>query len=364
MITFQIKPSSIGKDFNVNGFLNSKLITVINNFILNQCPIITKINAILCEGNSLDMNKTLLENKLHQGSIVVLMTENVNRKVQSNQNINQNISITPLHDINQFSQSALFPNRILTHRLTSNNILNNNSFPIFNQPQNNLKRTVINPLPQIISQNFLNPNVQKCINFLINGCNISSQILDLGHICVDKWVSGRKSGPPGYEKIYYPPIGWIGIGLKVLNLYDNGDNAWLENRNLEGEWYIAYHPIKTINSISSILNIGFRRGLYQRCKNEVNLNPLTKIYKAKCGEGVYFIPDIKEAIKYTYDFNYLGDKFKVVLMCKLNPYKVRISKFGINDERWIVNGDKLDDPFGRKRDDEVRPSRILLFLES
>ena len=51
-------------------------------------------------------------------------------------------------------------------------------------------------------------------------------------------------------------------------------------------------------------------------------------------------------------------------MCKLNPYKVRISKFGINDERWIVNGDKLDDPFGRKRDDEVRPYRILLFLES
>lgn len=51
-------------------------------------------------------------------------------------------------------------------------------------------------------------------------------------------------------------------------------------------------------------------------------------------------------------------------MCRLNPFKVRISKIGINNESWIVNGDDLNDFNGRKRDDEVRPYRILLFFEN
>jgi hypothetical protein len=30
----------------------------------------------------------------------------------------------------------------------------------------------------------------------------------------------------------------------VLNFYDNGDNSWLSDKNINGEWYIVYHPIK------------------------------------------------------------------------------------------------------------------------
>ncbi len=84
MITFQIMPSSLGETFYVNGFLNSPLINVIKNFLSKQCPIIGKVNAILSEGNKLDINKTLWENKLHQNSIIVLMTEN--RKITPIQN--------------------------------------------------------------------------------------------------------------------------------------------------------------------------------------------------------------------------------------------------------------------------------------
>ena len=44
----------------------------------------------------------------------------------------------------------------------------------------------------------------------------------------------------GGEK-YIPPIGWVGIGLKVLNMYDNNNNDWLSCRNIEGEYSIAYY---------------------------------------------------------------------------------------------------------------------------
>ncbi len=39
----------------------------------------------------------------------------------------------------------------------------------------------------------------------------------------------------GGEK-YIPPLkGWYGIGLKVLNQYDNGNNDWLDYNNNKNE---------------------------------------------------------------------------------------------------------------------------------
>lgn len=120
------------------------------------------------------------------------------------------------------------------------------------------------------------------------------KIFDFKYNCADNWKTGRKYGTPGYEKNYYAPVGWIGIALKVNNLYENGDNSWLETGNKNGAWYAAYHPIKTINSIPDILYNGFRRGPYQDCKDDNNINPLTKNFHPKCGKGVYFIPYIIE----------------------------------------------------------------------
>ena len=370
MFTFEIKPSSIGNGYFVNGFPNDILRTVINNFIENQCPIIEKVNAALCNANQLNMDKTLSENKIQQGSIVLLISENAINKVPTNPNKNNNIFHkipSPSNNI-QLIQNNLFPPK----NLATNNILKLNTFPNknhFKKNNNNINNIItnnnffINPQPSLmINQNF-EPEEQKCINFLTKGCKIPLKMFDFEYNCVDNWTTGRKNGPPGYEKDYYPPIGWIGIGLKVCDIYDNGDNNWLETGNNKGEWYIAYHPIKTLNSILGILNNGFRRGPYQDCKDDNNLNPLTKNYKPKCGEGVYFIRDINETKDYTEIIEFEGDKFRVAFMCRLNPYKVRITEGELSEERWIVNGDKLNDPSGRKRDDEVRPYKILLFIE-
>ena len=175
-----------------------------------------------------------------------------------------------------------------------------------------------------------------------------------------------KNGPPGYLKDYIPPINWIGIGLKVIGLYDYGDNMWLGISNKNGEWYIGYHGTRTMDSVYGIACNGFRRGVRQDYKNSFNINPLTKMNYPRCGIGVYFTPDIEEAKRYTKPISYSGNQYRVVFMCRINPYKVRIASISpiTSKEYWIVNGDALGEIFGTSRPNEVRPYRILLFKEN
>ena len=51
-------------------------------------------------------------------------------------------------------------------------------------------------------------------------------------------------------------------------------------------------------------------------------------------------------------------------MCRINPYAVRIANIETDKESWVVNGDLLNDPVGIKRDKEVRPYRIIMFIEN
>ena len=205
-----------------------------------------------------------------------------------------------------------------------------------------------------------NKYIIEATKFLIEGCNISPTILDEKGNSQSGWRIGKRNGPKGYLKDYYPPEGWTGIGLKVASLYDHGNNDWLGNDNSDGEWYIGYHGVKTIEAIHGICNDGFRRGDGQLYKDSDNINPLTNKQYPKCGEGVYLTNEINEASKYTKPINYKGNKYRVVFMCRVNPYKVRIADIGNNKEYWIVDGDKPSDLYGIKRSDVVRPYRILV----
>ena len=73
---------------------------------------------------------------------------------------------------------------------------------------------------------------------------------------VTKWDIGEKRG--WFD--YYPPIGWLRIGLNVLGKYDNGNNDWYNGG--EKEWAIAYHGTNRKN-IKSILINGFKIGPHQ-----------------------------------------------------------------------------------------------------
>ena len=313
MLNFKISLSQ-GDTFNINEHQSQTLQYIINKYVLPKIPNII-IKAALVDGSKIDMNKTLYENNISQDSHIILVA-----------------------DIDPQKNDSL-----------ANNLFQNN---------NNYNTGQINLYP------LMNPNycLEKCMQFIVNGLRVPIQMLDYRGNCLQNWRTNSKSGPPGYLKNYFPPIGWFGIGLKVFNLYDNGNNNWLKCSNERGEWYIAYHPIKSVESITGILNNGFRKGPYQGCKNFTNVNPLTNSMYPLCGEGAYFIPNASKLTMFSKSFCYLGGQFKIAFMCRINPYKVRIANLFL-EESWIVNGDILNDPYGRKRDDEVRPYRILVLIE-
>ena len=317
MTTFIVMLTT-GQQFTVTENPNQPIISALNSLFQSLKVNPTIISAVF-GGEKLLLHKTIAENGINNGSRIVLKVENFPATPGMNNNYNNNY--------------------------------NNNAYNI-NAPQ-------VNKIPiQILFENMQNLNL--AINFLVNYCKIPQMILDSRGHCLGDWEIGRKSGPAGYLKNYSPPLGFIGIGLQVFNLYDNGDNTWIGNKNQPGEWYIAYHGIKSIMALYGILLNGFRRGAYQECEDEENINPLTRNQYNTCGKGVYFIPDFDETKKYIETFNYLGINYRVILMCRINPNKVRIADIGDGLESWIINGDELNDPNGKKYDDEVRICRILV----
>ena len=312
-----------GQQYSVTENPNQPIISALNNLfkILNVNP---KIISAVYGGEKLLLHKSIAENGIKNGSKIILRVDDFPCASATNNNYNN---------------------------YNNNNNNYNNTYNI-NAPQ-------VNKIPiQILFENMQNLNL--AINFLVNFCKVPQNIIDSRGHCLGDWEIDRKNGPVGYLKNYSPPLGFIGIGLQVFNLYDNGDNTWIGNQNKPGEWYIAYHGIKSTMALCGILLNGFRRGAFQDYENKENINPLTKNQYNTCGKGVYFIPDFDETKKYIPTFTYLGYNYTVILMCRINPNKVRIADIGSGLESWIINGDELSDQNGKKYDDEVRICRILV----
>ena len=159
----------------------------------------------------------------------------------------------------------------------------------------------------------------------------------------------RKYLKRGGEK-YIPPYGWKGFALKVLNEFDNGDNTWLGKDGKEGEWAVAYHGIGKGNEFRKLLNIvlnNFKNGPGQLYANLPNIRDNNN---SLVGIGVYLAPNINEAERYSDEIQ-LGNrktKFKFIIMCRVNPKKIK--EPGRKPHNWIV-----DDNY-----DCLRPYRILV----
>ena len=138
---------------------------------------------------------------------------------------------------------------------------------------------------------------------------------------------------------YYPPTGWIGIGLNISKFNTNQD--WIDK---EKGWATGYHGLrlsetkdkKYINfncneydfnmrlelTIKSIIENGLKDGINQPFKYERNSFSLSKEEYELCGEGVYLSFQIEEAEKYTLPIS----GYKFVLMCKVCQTKIRESE--------------------------------------
>ena len=152
---------------------------------------------------------------------------------------------------------------------------------------------------------------------------------------------------------YLAPIGWDGYGLKVQGKYDNGDDTWLDYKDREGVFAVAYFGLSNIygnkkNYIEFLNEIksetALRIGYEQVYKNDINLrNP-----GEKCGNGVYLFQDPQIAENTAGIIDIGGVRYKVLLMCRVKPTKIRQPQ-GFKD-CWILNSSPA----------EIRPYRILI----
>ena len=188
--------------------------------------------------------------------------------------------------------------------------------------------------------------IQKDV--LISICKLNKNQLDSrGNRC-DGWGENEKRGNMPYD----PPKGWIGIGLNVLDKYDNGDNTWIGMQNVKGEWCVVYHGVgqsKESNQVkditSKIIGDKFKPGIRQvHSDHEDNYHPGKKV-----GIGVYCTPNIKTAESYSGVSVINRQKYKTVLMVRVKPDAIRCCNCEYGKDYWVVDGTNND----------IRPYRIL-----
>ena len=178
---------------------------------------------------------------------------------------------------------------------------------------------------------------------------ISSSILDSKG---DKYRNFSQNSFRGGEKYIPPNDDWYGIGLKVENMYDNCNNTWLSSKNIDGEFAVAYlginsyisnseEMIKELNSLSQDIKNKISQKLYKNEKDIRNNN-------IECGDGIIVFQNPKYAENNAGILDILGYRIKIILMCRVNPKKIRQPESF--EDCWILN----------PTPDEIRPYRILI----
>ena len=210
----------------------------------------------------------------------------------------------------------------------------------------------------IIKNNNINENNNKNNDINNNKINIdklnNQQILNtnkfdtFGNTPIRNWSVNQKRG----GEDYIPPIGWDGYELKVKGKYDNGDDTWLEGRDKKGEYSIAYFGLSNVHvknkTFEQLLEYDFQK-LFKKCSQQTYQNDNDMRNPGNiCGSGVYLFqdPTIAENAAEIVDLG--GLKYKLLLMCRVNPKKIRQPE-GFK-KCWILN----------PSDYEIRPYRILL----
>ena len=196
-------------------------------------------------------------------------------------------------------------------------------------------------------------DIQKGV--IMDGVKLNLSMLDSrGNQSPNNYGGGKRGGEE-----YFPPMGWKGYGLKVMDVYDNGNNDWLAMNNNSNEWAVAYHGIgkagNTTNTeaiTNKIIKGGdFKNGLFigsekgQARKDDDDIrHPGNKV-----GEGVYCTPDINVAEGYAGSSSIVnGKRYKMIFMMRVKPDKIRSSN--ASPKEWILDGTT----------NEMRPYRILL----
>merc|ERR1712137_1306730 len=156
---------------------------------------------------------------------------------------------------------------------------------------------------------------------------------------------GDKRGDRHYPSMDAPPSlrrggkwydmpcnGELKRGLSVLGKFDQGDNRWLHEDGIEGEWAVSYHGTG-LHKGASIAENGFVWSHGQR--------------------GIYSTPHLEVAFKYASVVEHGGKCYQVVVQNRVNPSKVQEVQMsrrrGGRHVLWVV-------PW----EDDIRPYGLIL----
>ena len=184
----------------------------------------------------------------------------------------------------------------------------------------------------------------------MSACKLSKNQLDSRGNRSEGWAIDEMRGGKSYD----PPIGWIGIGLKVMDKYE--DNTWIGMENAEGEWCVAYHGVgdgQESDNVKKAVGLIYK-GSFKAGKGQKHRNCPDQFHPGKkVGTGVYCTPKIKTAEEYGGLSEINGIKYKTVFMVRVKPEALRHCDRCIDSKEpyvyWVVNGTT----------DEIRPYRIL-----
>ena len=185
---------------------------------------------------------------------------------------------------------------------------------------------------------------------IMGGCKLSKNQLDPRGNRVEGWGIGEMRGGKPYD----PPLGWNGIGLKVMDKY--GDNTWIGMNNSEGEWCVAYHGIGSGEPSDKVKDITGKifKGAFKAGSRQAHSNCPDQFHPGKLvGDGVYCTPKISTAEDYAGISDINGKSYKTVFMVRVKPSAIRHCDQCSDSKEpyvyWVVNGTT----------DEIRPYRIL-----
>ena len=184
---------------------------------------------------------------------------------------------------------------------------------------------------------------------LMGACKLSKNQLDPRGNRQSGWGVNEQRG----NKPYYPPLNWTGIGLKVMDKYEN--NLWLGMNNSPGEWCVAYHGVGYGQSSEQVKKItgNIYKGSFKSGWRQAHKNCPDKYHPGKkVGEGVYCTPHPETAEQYAGFSEINGKRYKTILMVRIKPEAIRNCdkhNDSKNDNYWVINGTT----------DEIRPYRIL-----
>ena len=250
------------------------------------------------------------------------------------------INIVPKNN-SRFNENAKkqFENKFKL-KINPNNFIvsNNNKYFIDNLVRNNnFLNLSLNEIKNLY------PNLEELyeyksiFDYLINECDIKNYIDCKGNFIIKINDKGKTN------EVYYPPYGWIGIGLKIRN-----NDEYLNLNYNDNEWAIAYYGVGgrlQINEVKDKLKTKIKNGLNQgKSQTKWNLNDI-RHHGKKIGTGVYLTPNINLVENYCGIITFNKEKYRVALMVKVKIDKIREPK-DINF--WILNSKY------------IRPYRILL----